>query len=150
MSNTAHLGSGTSGFESITKPADAGLLQVFPNKMPPGSVIQLGGFDDPKEFTSLCPKTGQPDFGRIVVRYWPRDCCIESKSWKLYLGSYRNESSFHEECVSQIMRDLVSAADPWRCEVEGQFTPRGGISINPKTVFQKAPEDLPKDLVLFS
>lgn len=134
------LGSGSSNFEDITEPADARLLERFPNPMkavPGVAVIQLGGYDDPKEFTSLCPKTGQPDFARIVVEYEPREWCVESKSWKLYLGSYRTAQEFHEACVARILGDLVDLLDPEWIKVTGEFTPRGGISINPSMEYQR-------------
>ena len=83
------------------------------------------------EFTSLCPKTGQPDFGRIIIRYIPRVRMVESKSLKLYLFSFRNHGDFHEDCVNIIMKDLVALMDPKYIEVEGRFNPRGGISILP-------------------
>ena len=83
------------------------------------------------EFTSLCPKTGQPDFGRITINYIPRVRMVESKSLKLYLFSFRNHGDFHEDCVNIIMKDLVRLMDPKYIEVIGTFNPRGGISICP-------------------
>lgn len=130
----AKLGSGSSDFDGVAEPADARLLEAFPNPMkqvPGQGIVQLGGYEDPKEFTSLCPKTGQPDFARIVVEYEPRDLCVESKSWKLYLGSFRTAQEFHEACVARICRDLIELLDPAWIKVTGEFTPRGGISINP-------------------
>ncbi len=88
-------------------------------------------FDCP-EFTSLCPVTGQPDFGHIVVRYVPDKLCIESKSLKLYLYSFRNCNTFHEEAVNTILDAVVAACAPRRAEVIGRFRPRGGIAINVK------------------
>ena len=88
-------------------------------------------FDCP-EFTSLCPVTGQPDFGHIVLRYVPDKLCIESKSLKLYLYSFRNYPTFHEEVVNTVLDAVVSACSPRRAEVIGRFRPRGGISINVK------------------
>ena len=138
------LGSGTSGFDPANaEPADARFLESFPNpmaKVAGAPMIQLGGYEDPKEFTSLCPKTGQPDFARIVVEYVPKDSCLESKSWKLYLGSFRSAQEFHEACVARILRDLVACLDPHWVRVTGQFTPRGGISINPEMVYDRARE----------
>jgi len=104
------------------------------------AMIQLGGFDDPKEFTSLCPKTGQPDFARIVVEYVPDKLCVESKSWKLYLGSFRDAREFHEACIARILRDLVKLLDPHWIRVSGEFTPRGGISINPSMTYDRSIE----------
>lgn len=83
------------------------------------------------EFTSLCPKTGQPDFGKIIISYIPRERMVESKSLKLYLFSFRNHGDFHEDCVNIIMKDLVALMQPKYIEVVGIFTPRGGISIYP-------------------
>lgn len=84
------------------------------------------------EFTSLCPKTGQPDFATIVIHYRPKLWCVESKSLKLYLMGFRNHGEFHESCVDRIGNDLVDLLEPIWLEVEGQFTPRGGISFWPR------------------
>ena len=83
------------------------------------------------EFTSLCPKTGQPDFGRIVISYIPDKLMVESKSLKLYLFSFRNHGDFHEDCVNIILRDIVNLLSPRYVEVIGYFVPRGGIEIHP-------------------
>ena len=83
-------------------------------------------FDCP-EFTCLCPMTGQPDFATMRIRYVPRKRCVELKSLKLYLWSYRNEGTFHEAVTNQILDDLVSALSPLRLSVEGDFLIRGGI-----------------------
>lgn len=80
------------------------------------------------EFTCLCPKTGQPDFARIEVRYVPNNLCVELKSLKLYLWSYRDEGAFHEVVTNRILSDLVAAASPKWMEVKGIFNARGGIS----------------------
>lgn len=85
-------------------------------------------FDCP-EFTSLCPVTGQPDFGAITIRYIADKYCIESKSLKLYLFSFRNHNTFHEEAVNSIFDAVVKAASPRWAEVSGIFNPRGGIAI---------------------
>jgi 7-cyano-7-deazaguanine reductase len=79
------------------------------------------------EFTCLCPKTGQPDFARIDIRYIPAERCIELKSLKLYLWSYRNEGAFHEAVTNQILSDLVAACHPQFMEVFADFYVRGGI-----------------------
>ena len=84
------------------------------------------------EFTSLCPLTGQPDFATIIIEYHPRDWCVESKSLKLYLGSFRNVGEFHESCVARISSDLVELLRPRRMLVRGEFTPRGGIPFWPE------------------
>src|ERR1700720_5005469 len=83
--------------------------------------------DDP-EFTSVCPKTGLPDFGRITIRYMPRERCLELKSLKEYLFTYRNLGIFQENIVNQVLYDVVKACDPVWAVVKGDFRPRGGIS----------------------
>ena len=104
------------------------MLETFINKHPENEYLVT--FNCP-EFTSLCPKTGQPDFAKIVISYIPRERMVESKSLKLYLFSFRNHGDFHEDCVNIIMKDLVKLMDPKYIEVTGIFTPRGGISIYP-------------------
>ena len=81
------------------------------------------------EFTSMCPVTGQPDFAQIRIRYIPDELCIETKSLKFYLASYRNTRSFNEAIVNKILDDLVEACRPRRALVHGEFTPRGGIGV---------------------
>lgn len=107
---------------------DPGILETFDNKHPDNEYLVT--FTCP-EFTSLCPKTGQPDFAKIIINYIPRQKMVESKSLKLYLFSFRNHGDFHEDCVNIIMKDLVRLMDPRYLEVIGLFTPRGGISIYP-------------------
>lgn len=107
---------------------DPGLLETFDNKHPENEYVV--NFDCP-EFTTLCPKTGQPDFGHIYITYIPREKMVESKSLKLYLFSFRNHGDFHEDCVNIIMKDLWKLMNPRYIEVRGYFMPRGGISINP-------------------
>jgi len=85
-------------------------------------------FNSP-EFTSRCPITNQPDFGKIIIRYIPDKKCVESKSLKLYLFSFRNHNTFHEEVVNRILDDLVKTCQPRKAIVVGDFNPRGGISI---------------------
>ena len=80
------------------------------------------------EFTAVCPKTGQPDFGTITIHYVPDARCIELKSLKMYLQAYRNRGIFYENSINVILDDLVKACAPRRMTVVGQFTPRGGIS----------------------
>ncbi len=79
------------------------------------------------EFTSVCPKTSQPDFGVIEIEYVPDRTCIELKSLKFYLQSFRNTGVFYEDVVNRILNDLVAACRPRRMTVTGKFTPRGGI-----------------------
>lgn len=107
---------------------DPRLLETFVNKHPDNEYVV--NFDCP-EFTTLCPKTGQPDFGHIYITYIPRERMVESKSLKLYLFSFRNHGDFHEDCVNIIMKDLWRLMAPRYIEVTGYFMPRGGISINP-------------------
>lgn len=107
---------------------DPSLLETFPNKHPHHDYVVR--FDCP-EFTTLCPKTGQPDFGHIYINYIPGEKMVESKSLKLYLFSFRNHGDFHEDVVNIIMNDLWALMQPRYIEVIGRFMPRGGISINP-------------------
>jgi 7-cyano-7-deazaguanine reductase len=83
------------------------------------------------EFTCLCPITGQPDFATLVISYIPDVKMLESKSLKLYLFSFRNHGTFHEDCANIIMNDLIEIMQPRYIEVIGKFLPRGGISIEP-------------------
>jgi len=83
------------------------------------------------EFTSLCPKTGQPDFATMIIEYAPKQWCVESKSLKLYMFAFRNHGSFHESCVNKITMDFIDLLDPWWIQVQGQFTARGGIPFWP-------------------
>ncbi len=104
------------------------VLETFVNKHPGNEYLVT--FTCP-EFTSLCPKTGQPDFARIIINYIPRELMVESKILKLYLFSFRNHGDFHEDCINIIMNDLWELMNPRYIEVTGLFTPRGGISIYP-------------------
>jgi 7-cyano-7-deazaguanine reductase len=79
------------------------------------------------EFTSVCPKTGLPDFGEIVLRYTPDKLCVEMKSYKMYLLAYRNLGIFQENVVNRVLRDVVKACKPVEATVVGDFTPRGGL-----------------------
>jgi len=89
------------------------------------------------EFTCLCPITGQPDFATIYIRYIPDEKCIESKSLKLYIFSYRNFQEFHEDCVNRILDDCVETCKPRWMRVVGEFNIRGGISITPIVEYKK-------------
>lgn len=82
------------------------------------------------EFTCLCPKTGQPDFATFEIRYVPAERCVELKSLKLYLWSYRDVGAFHEKVTNDILDDLVKATDPKWMQVVGRFLVRGGITTN--------------------
>jgi 7-cyano-7-deazaguanine reductase len=110
------------------------VLEVFGNEFPKHNyVVEL----DCPEFTSLCPVTGQPDFGKIRILYSPDKWLVESKSLKIYLFSFRNHGAFHENCVNMIARDLFKVMKPKWIEVSGFFNPRGGISINPSVRLEK-------------
>src|SRR6266581_4516611 len=89
------------------------------------------------EFTSLCPKTGQPDFGKITFTHTPADRCVELKSLKLYLQCFRNEGVFYEHIVNRLLDDFVSACRPRRCRVAGAFTPRGGITTTVTCTYER-------------
>ena len=104
------------------------VLETFENKHPDNDYVVTF---DAYEFTSKCPKTGQPDFAKVVISYIPNKLMVESKSMKLYLFSFRNHGDFHEDCMNIIMKDLVKLMAPKYLEVKGIFSPRGGISIYP-------------------
>jgi len=101
-----------------------GRLETFANPKPERDYVIR--FECP-EFTCLCPKTGQPDFATIRVEYVPDVLCVELKSWKLYLWSFRDRGAFHEAVTNSILDDLVAAVRPRRARVEGEFKVRGGI-----------------------
>ena len=107
-------------------------LETFPNRSA-GRNYWIR-FESP-EFTSMCPVTGQPDFARITIDYVPDALCIESKSLKFYLASYRNTRSFNEEIVNRILDDLVAACSPRKALVHGEFAARGGISVTVDAAF---------------
>jgi 7-cyano-7-deazaguanine reductase len=88
------------------------------------------------EFTSLCPLTGQPDFGTVTFTYTPAARCVELKALKLYLQHYRNHGAFYESVVNRLLDDFVAACKPIRCRVAGAFTPRGGITTTVTCVFE--------------
>lgn len=106
-------------------------IETWPNQFPGYQIV----IDDP-EFTSVCPKTGLPDFGVITLRYQPGKLCLELKSYKEYLQRYRNLGIFQENAVNRILQDVVQSAKPVWAEVKGEFRPRGGIST---TVFARWP-----------
>lgn len=113
---------------------DPSVLETFINKHKDNDYMVT--FTCP-EFTSLCPKTGQPDFAEIIINYIPDKRMVESKSLKLYLFSFRNHGDFHEDCTNIIMKDLIKLMDPKYIEVKGNFLPRGGISILPFANYAK-------------
>ena len=99
-------------------------LETFPNPKPGRDyVIEFAC----PEFTCLCPRTGQPDFATFTIRYVPDQICIELKSLKLYLWSFRDEGHYHEAVTNRILDDLVAATRPRRMRIEGEFNVRGGI-----------------------
>ena len=104
----------------------AGILETFPNRSPQRDYLIRF---DCSDFTSLCPITQQPDFARIEIEYVPDRLCIETKSLKFYLASYRNSRSFNEEVVNRVLEDLASACSPRRMTVRGAFAARGGITV---------------------
>lgn len=119
------LGSNNTKYEENYNP---NILETFKNKHPDNDyIVTLDAY----EFTSKCPKTGQPDFAKIIISYIPNEDMVESKSLKLYLFSFRNHGDFHEDCINIIMKDLIKLMDPKYIEVRGIFSPRGGISIFP-------------------
>ncbi len=102
-------------------------LETFPNPRPERDYeIEIRC----PEFTSMCPKTGLPDFGTIVIRYVPDTRCVELKALKYYLMGYRNEGIFYEAATNRILDDLVAACEPRRITVTGEFTARGGITTS--------------------
>jgi 7-cyano-7-deazaguanine reductase len=106
---------------------DKAKLECVPNPHP--GVIYAVRFTCP-EFTSLCPLTGQPDFAHIVIDYVPQDSLIESKSLKLFLGSFRNHGAFHEDCTLTIASRLIGAMAPKWLRIGGYWFPRGGMPID--------------------
>ncbi len=113
---------------SAPKDYDPSVLESFPNRHPGRDYWVT--FTAP-EFTTLCPKTGQPDFATLTIRYIPAKRLVESKSLKLYLFGFRNHGDFHEDVVNVIYDDLVKLLQPKYMEVYGRFAARGGISIDP-------------------
>lgn len=97
-------------------------IETFPNQFP-GYEIEIAN----PEFTSVCPKTGLPDFGKITIRYVPDEHCAELKALKLYMLAYRGVGIFQENAVNRILRDFVAACQPVSATVVGEFTPRGGV-----------------------
>ena len=97
-------------------------IETWPNHYP-NYEIQI----EIPEFTSVCPKTGLPDFGKLTLRYVPGERAVELKSLKMYMLAYRNLGIFYENAVNRFLRDIVKACDPVRATLIGDFTPRGGI-----------------------
>ena len=107
-------------------------LEVWGNQYP-GYIITTRY----PEYTSMCPKTGLPDYGTITIQYKPARSCIELKSLKMYLLAYRNLGIFYENAVNKMLHDIVQAIEPEWCIVRGEFTPRGGLNT---TIFARWPE----------
>ena len=112
---------------TLPQSPEAAVLESVPNSQP--GVIYLVRFTCP-EFTSLCPITGQPDFAHLVIDYVPGQRIVESKSLKLYLGSFRNHGAFHEDCTVAIARRLETAIAPRWLRIGGYWYPRGGMPID--------------------
>ena len=129
--NTEELGNvSLLGNQNTKYPTDYApeVLETFVNKHPDNDYVVSF---DAYEFSSLCPKTHQPDFAKVIVSYIPNEKMVESKSLKLYFFSFRNHGDFHEDCMNIVMKDLIKVMDPKYIEVKGIFSPRGGISIYP-------------------
>ncbi|MBM3862513.1 MAG: NADPH-dependent 7-cyano-7-deazaguanine reductase QueF [Verrucomicrobia bacterium] len=126
---------GNAGSRLPASPEEA-KLEVFPNHRPGRHYwITL----EAPEFSSLCPVTGQPDSARIVIRYVPDETCVETKSLKFYLASYRNQPAFNEEIVNRILDDLVRVLQPREMIVRGEFAPRGGIRLTAEATHPERP-----------
>ena len=121
--NLTQLGSAT----QLPQSPEAAVLETVPN--PQAGTAYCVRFTAP-EFTSLCPMTGQPDFAHLVIDYVPNLSLVESKSLKLYLGSFRNHGAFHEDCTVAIGKRLVDALAPDWLRIGGYWYPRGGIPID--------------------
>jgi 7-cyano-7-deazaguanine reductase len=108
-------------------------IETFSNQFP-GYEIKV----EIPEFTSVCPKTGLPDFGKITIRYVPDRWCVELKSLKMYMLGYRDLGIFYENAVNRILKDVVRACKPVRASVTGEFKPRGGISSVIEATYPRA------------
>ena len=138
-------------FARVEQPSPCATLPRVPTPAPPRQPASLETFENPRpgrdyeirlecpEFTCLCPKTGQPDFATIRIRYVPGPRCVELKSLKLYLWSFRDAGAFHEAVVNRILDDLVEALAPRRIAVEGDFLIRGGIHTVVEATNEAAP-----------
>ncbi|MGA2489950.1 MAG: preQ(1) synthase [Anaerolineales bacterium] len=133
----------------VTNKSDLEGLSILGRKVEPSKKIEAFPNHNPdrfyrvtletNEFTCVCPMTGQPDFASIRVDYVPDKKVVESKSFKLYLWSYRNEGGFHEHIINTILDDLVKTLDPHWCKVTGVFNMRGGIGITVEAEQVKTP-----------
>jgi 7-cyano-7-deazaguanine reductase len=104
-------------------------LETWPNQFPGYSILTRF-----PEYTSMCPKTGLPDYGTITIEYEPRRHCLELKALKHYLLAYRNLGIFYENAVNRMLRDIVAATKPVWCTVRGEFTPRGGLTTTDSAI----------------
>ena len=116
-------------------------LEVFPNPKPSRDYTI---YIESPEFTCLCPKTGQPDFATLKLEYIPDAFCVELKSWKIYLWSYRNKGGFHEDLTNKILDDLVEVLNPRYIRLTADFNVRGGIYTT-ITAEHQSPDWQPKD-----
>jgi 7-cyano-7-deazaguanine reductase len=98
-------------------------LETWPNQFPGYAITTRF-----PEYTSICPKTGLPDYGTLTIEYQPRKVCLELKALKIYLLAFRNLGIFYENAVNRVLRDVVAATRPAWCVVRGEFTPRGGLT----------------------
>jgi len=130
---------GSTKTEYPDHPDDAKLETIPAGEYSKGGRQSFVTLDCP-EFTSLCPKTSQPDFATIRIKYQPNERLVESKALKMYLFAYRNVGMFHEAVVQKITDDLWNATEPLWIEVVGDFMPRGGISIIPIVTRGELPE----------
>jgi len=139
----------SSSIVRVRKTLFENLLQAFfMDHTATPSVSQLETFPNPRpgreyeveivcpEFTSVCPVTGQPDFGTITITYTPAAICVELKSFKLYLQGFRSQGIFYEAVTNRLLDDFVAACNPVRCKVVSRWTPRGGISTNVTCVYE--------------
>jgi 7-cyano-7-deazaguanine reductase len=109
-------------------------IECWPNQYPNGYEIEIGM----PEFTSVCPKTGLPDHGTLVLRYVPDRLCLELKSLKMYTLAYRNLGIFQENAVNRMLEDVVAAAEPVRATLTGDFLPRGGVHTRITASYDRA------------
>ena len=109
-------------------------IECWPNQYPTGYEIEI----EMPEFTSVCPKTGLPDHGTLVLRYVPDKLCLELKSLKMYTLAYRNLGIFQENVVNRMLEDIVKAAKPWEATVIGDFMPRGGVHTRITATYARA------------
>ncbi|MBS1551219.1 MAG: NADPH-dependent 7-cyano-7-deazaguanine reductase QueF [Bacteroidetes bacterium] len=116
-----------------TDPGKTKLLEIFDNSFPDRDYLIV---HKANEFTSVCPKTGQPDFGVITISYIAKKKCVELKSLKYYLQSFRNEGIFYENVINRILDDLTSLLKPKWMEIKGEFTVRGGLQSTVTSVYR--------------